>query len=1230
MPWSEAQVKAIETKNKNLLVAAAAGSGKTAVLVERIIRRLLRGECDVDKLLVVTFTNAAAAEMRARIEAALHEKIEQDPQALGLERQLILLSNASISTMHSFCQSVIRHNFQDIDLDPKFRLAGEQELQLIRQEVMEDLFEQKYAAGDEAFLRFADEYGNEHGDEALYHIVLHLYQYAQSQPFPWLWLDSLARPFQLAADAALADTVWMKIVRQDIRRVLDDVQARIGETLELAGRLGAEFYEPVLVQDRDIVDRLQAVFDTGSWDELQQAFLAVKFAVLRTPKGTDEAVREAVKKPREAVKSSIKSLAEKYFQENEQELIEDMRAVAPVLATICNLTREFADAFAAEKKERVLADFNDLEHFALQILCLPGEHPGELLPSPAAVGLQQRFTEVMVDEYQDTNGVQEAILSLVRRQDRPNLFTVGDVKQSIYRFRLADPSLFLEKYRSYPQMGQDCERIDLSQNFRSRPEILSAINFIFSQVMVPGSMELDYDDAAALHAGPDYPVLSAGRTLAGPVEFDILDCDASSQSGEDAATQEGILSQDAEDEELRGFSLEAQHIANRLKALMAGNLQVFDKTLQAYRSLQWRDVVVLLRSVKGKANILLETLRTNDIPAYASVDAGYFEETEVRVMLALLTVIDNARQDIPLAAVLYSPIGGMGTAELAALRLTAPDEDLFTALLRANEPDSSLTPELRERVAVFLQQLEDWRRLARRVSVPALIWQLYRDTGYYEYVGGMPGGLLRQANLRMLCDRAEAYEQTDFRGLFRFLRFIGRMQEMDTDLAVARTLGESENVVRIMSVHKSKGLEFPVVVLADIGKSFNLMDAKDALLMHRTLGLGPYRVELDKSLRYPTFARQAVSAQIVQEDKAEELRVLYVALTRAREKLILVGSAHHLTAKAAAWCRYIHRTDVQLPDYAAIGAGSYLDWLGMAVCRHDDGAVLRDLADIGEDWVRPNYADSSRWQVNVIPAADIRADFAEHIASDAWLDRIQQHEPLPSTQYQSAVTQILDWKYNMRGLEEVPAKLSVTEIKRRFALEDMTDAQPLIPRQFAFKRPGFIQQTRHLTGTEYGTIMHSALQHIDLSGDLSLRGIREQLRSLVQRELLLPAQYEAVSPEVLQAFFASPLGMRMRAARRLWRELPFSRMLPAARFYPEVTDETAQIFSQGIIDVLFEEADGLVLLDYKTDRDTTAVRARQRYDIQIRLYREAVEGILHQKIKDSFLYMLHDGTTICM
>ncbi len=1251
MGWTREQSEAIETTGKNLLVAAAAGSGKTAVLVQRIIGLVLSGACDVDELLVVTFTHAAAEEMRTRLEAALTARLEEErdgQQCIRLERQLVLLSGASIQTIDSFCQSILRRSFAELDLDPKFRVAGEQELRLIQQDVLEELFERKYDEGREDFLAFADACGgSERGDEALYRLVLKLYGFSQSQPFPEEWLAELPEAFELQEGEGLKDTPWYEAVREEIRLTLETAGGGHGEAMELAEALGADFYAENLQEDGELLDALQDALQSSSWMKLYEAFQTHSFGKLKNaPKGTADEVKKPVQKARDSYKKRIQGIQEKYFRVTEEELLEDLRQAAPMLRELTGVTLEFLRDYGAAKHEKSIVDFSDLEHFALNILSSGGarDEAGRLVPSAAALELQAKYKTVMVDEYQDTNGVQEAILQLAAGEKPGSFFAVGDVKQSIYRFRLADPGLFLKKYLEYPEAGENYARIDLSRNFRSRAGVLAAVNFIFAQVMVPGTMELSYDRAAMLYPGLEYPEYRTGvekgkdtLTLEGPTELALL-VDDEPEDSKKAGKEESETEDGEEEEELRGAALEAQYIAGRLREFHSKGTPVYHADTGDYQPFHWRDAVILLRSVKGIANEMMEVLQKNDIPAYASVDAGYFEAQEIRVMLALLSVLDNARQDIPLAGVLLSPIGGFSAEDLSRIRLEAPEEDIYTALLRCGSPEVRIEPELARKTAQFADRLTRWRNLSRELSVPELIWQLYRDTGYYDYAGGLPGGLLKQANLRMLVDRAAAYEKTNFRGLFRFLRFVERMREMDTDLAAARTLGESEDVVRIMSIHKSKGLEFPLVFVAALGRKFNLMDASRPLvLMHRELGLGPYRVDLEGPMEYPTFARQAIAQKLCQESKAEEMRILYVALTRAREKLVLVGSAgkrEKLAQRADRWCRYVNRTACALPDYAVTEAGSFLDWIASAAARHSEGAVLREAAETPRQWAPIlDYEDSSHWEVRLVSTGDVRSP-GQHIREeDEFLRAVRDRKSLPETSCREAVEKVLDWKYDRKGLEGLPAKMSVTELKRRFAAEDEA-AVPMFParEEICFRRPDFRgEQQSRMTGAEYGTMMHSVMQHIDLRGDLSALGIRNQLENMAEQGLLKREHVGLIRYQKIAEFFSSPLGKRLCSGKEVYRELPFTRMMPAGIFSAEAENSSEHVLIQGIIDVLFRDQDGvLVLLDYKTDGDTDPIRAAARHRVQMTVYREALGEILGEEVGESYLYMLQDGTLIPM
>lgn len=1307
--WTKQQQQAIDLDQKNILVSAAAGSGKTAVLVERVVSHLLRPETeadswDVDKLLVVTFTKAAAAEMSERIGKRLQEAItkelakeeqQQDKRLISrLQKQVILLSSASISTIDSFCQTIIKNNFDALgDLDPKFRVAEENELLLLKQDVLEEMFEARYAEGDEKLLHLGDQYGSDHGDGPLYDIILGLHEQAMNQPFPEDWLTRLAKDFpgRHGQLAKLKDcTQWWPVIMEALQRGMSRAWDCYGAmellVTEVEDKKAKDKFQERLERANGILTKLTEALQQD-WEDIYQAFRDLDYketGFQSLPGGKmniDPDLRSQIKDANTAMKDAVTALKDTYILDQEQVMVEDLQSIAQDVDCLVELTLDFTQRFAAAKGEKNIIDYGDMEHFALQVLLAPDSTPEKPMPSEVALSLRSRYQEIMVDEYQDTNEVQDTIVRLIAGEKRGNLFIVGDVKQSIYGFRASEPGLFMAKYDSYGQAGQQehSELITLGRNFRSRKEILSAVNFIFAQLMTKEPMAINYDEKAMLNPGEPYgygePVTGEIMPLTQAVELDILaengvrdEAAQGEETGKAAKEERQEEEAEGEEEELKSFQLEAQYIAQRLKELKAAGYQVFDKDIKddvnhGYRDIRWKDMVILLRSTSGKAEILQDTLQANDIPVYANASGGYFQATEIQIMTSLLAVIDNAQQDIPLAAVLYSPIVGLDTEQLAQVRLVDKKANLYQALMAANSPDSALPSEIKAKLDGFLAQLSSWRQLAQRIGVPELLWQLYQDTGYYDYVGCMPGGVLRQANLRMLITRAREFEQTDFRGLFRFLGFLDKIQSMENDLSVARTIGENEDVVRVMTIHKSKGLEFPVVVLADMGKRFNQQDLTQGLLVHKRLGLGLDCFDLAKSVKYPSFGRMAVKAQLLQESKAEELRVLYVALTRAREKLIMVGRVKDMGKAAAKWCQQLDYVPEQLtqeldvnagkallnqtlPEYVLAEANSYLDWVGPAVARHREAAVLATYIGMSEDEYAQHVGHmanamgvEAHWQINVVAAESLKAQQQLSEAEETDLAVIGRGESFKVDEaVSSRVAALLDWRYDYQGTRELPAKLSVSDIKRRFAAEvaELEAGQQAMAqkeqRTYSFPRPQFLQrqdeaEQRRTSGAEYGTLMHSVMQHLELAGQLDEADVRQQLQQMVEREIITKHQLQLVNVAQVVSFWASPMGQRLVHAKSLWRELPFSRMLEASDYYAVAPGH--RIFNQGVIDVLFEEADGsLILLDYKTDRDTAPETVKAKYQKQLELYGQAVEGILGRKVRESYLYMLRDNTLI--
>lgn len=1243
--WTEEQRDAIAGQGGNLLVSAAAGSGKTAVLVERIIRRITdrKDPADADRLLVVTFTNAAAAEMRDRIGHALAREIEKHPASKHLHRQMALLGRASISTIHSFCLDLLRQHFYRLDLDPSFRVADETECALIQADVLEDLFEQRYAAENSPlFTDLVDCYGGKRDDSVLQENVLSAYNFARSTVNPAGWLEKLPESYNLEENCSFDQVPWCGVLKKSLENEIENIIAALDQAVNMAMKPGGpRVYLDNLEEERDMFTRLLHDCAAGaSWSALYNSFKDISFAKLKScrKEGAGQQLAEQARKLRDSAKKKAAAIQKEYFGRSPEEICGELRKLYPLVKELAGLVLDFGEAYRKAKTARGVVDFGDLEHYSLRILSDKGPHG--LSPSPAAVGLRDRYEEVLVDEYQDINAVQEAILQLVSRQEegRRNLFMVGDVKQSIYRFRLADPGLFLQKYVVYSP-GRDSRerRIDLSKNFRSRRGLVDAVNFVFRQLMTPSVGEIAYDRSAELIYGAEYPP-PVGECPAPDeaVEVHLIENDAaengSGQSAGDPGESAAQVSEGEElaefEEELDAMQKEARLIAAKIKELVgsAGGKQAFaiyDRDIKTYRPVNYRDVVVLLRATSGHANTFVEEFRQNDIPAYAELATGYFEATEVETVLSLLKIIDNPLQDVPLAAVLRSPLVGLNAGDLVRIRLCSRRGYYFLAVVAASLSDQG---ELSKVLLGFLEKLEKWRTAARRGALADLIWSIYRETGYYDYVGGLPGGGQRQANLRSLYNRARQYEASTFRGLFLFLRFIERVREGGRDLGAARALGEKENVVRIMSIHKSKGLEFPVVFIAGLGKKFNFKDLNSDMLFHKDLGLGLQLVDAAARVTYAAISKLALKQKLKMEALAEEMRILYVALTRAREKLVLVGSGRGLRKSARRWCGPAGTSGWTLPDGYLSGAATYLDWLGAALARHRDGAEVRNMGLFEGNPAEIAAGDSSRWKVFF--HAGLEKNDAKETSCPELLAKIQKKEPLAAEgEYAGIINDRLSWHYPSAEVVGLASKVSVTELKRRFdrevAEEDgaARDYRPKIG-----GRPLFMREERGLTAAEKGSALHLVMQNIDLKGALASGDIENEIAGMVVREILTEEQASAVPVEKIAAFFAGPLGKRILAGRQVLRELPFTLALPAAEVYPGLQGCSGEkVIIQGVVDCLVDEGDGFLLVDYKTDAlpPGQAESALARYRGQLNLYARAVEDILARPVKEKLIYLFH-------
>jgi ATP-dependent helicase/nuclease subunit A len=1250
--WTNDQWKAIYSKNQDILVAAAAGSGKTAVLVERMIQRILSEDdpVNVDELLVVTFTNASAAEMRHRIGEALEKAIQADPKSVNLRKQLTLLNRAAISTLHSFCLEVIRKYYYLIDLDPGFRIADATEVQLLRDEVMDELFEDEYSKSDNGpFFALVDAFTNDRSDDALQNIIRDVYNFAVSNPSPEQYLSSMIGMYDVNEETEIEELPFADMLFDDIELQLQGALGLLNQGLTITKLPGgpAPRAENFIGDIQYIESLLEA--KNESWDALYSLIQKIPFARAKTCKGDefDKELMEKAQDLRKKAKKILTNLQSDLFMRRPDSFLKDMKELKPYIDTIVALVQSFSERFATVKREKGLVDFGDLEHYCLQILTEELCADGTRLPSAAAIFYQNRFKEVLVDEYQDTNMVQEAILQLVKSGEEMNgnLFMVGDVKQSIYRFRLAEPNLFLSKYRRFSVDGEGGGlRIDLAQNFRSRKEVLDGTNYLFKQIMGERVGEIQYDEAAELKLGASYPA-----EVPYQVELILVDqgekrVEMESENSSSESIEEAIADAMFDTEELAQSQLEARVMAQKITELIEAKTPVYSPKTKSTSTLKYRDIVILLRSMPW-ANQIIEEFKQQGIPVYANLSSGYFEATEVTIMLSLLKVIDNPYQDIPLAAVLRSPLVGVTEEELAQIRIHQKSGSFYDALIGFSLAEPSFEyGELYEKVRVFLEQLKDWRTRARQGVLSQFIWKLLRETKFYEFVGGMPGGKQRQANLRALFDRARSYESTSFRGLFRFLRFIERMQERGDDLGTARALGEQEDVVRIMTIHSSKGLEFPVVFIAGLNRNFNIRDTQKPYMLDKEYGFAAKYVDPVKRIAYPSLPQLAFKRKKKMEMLSEEMRVLYVALTRAKEKLFLLGTVKTIEKSLGKWEGAMERHDWLLPDYDRATASTYLDWVGPSLVRHEDcseeltGGVSGNLALLPEEITQ----HPSDWRVVLLNATDIAGVTEEKTESELTLmDFVEKGMSVPvSTDESELIRAQLSWQYGFKVAATHRSKQSVSEIKRQLELFDAESGNDL-KKKFSkplFRRPRFMQE-KALTPAERGTAMHMVMQHIDFSREINDIYLGILLDEMVEKELLTVEQQDVIDTNQIVAFFHTELGVRLQKAPKIRRETPFSVTVPASEVYADWSGEEEIVLVQGIIDCLFEDEVGTVLLDYKTDSiegrfkggfDEAMSVLSDRYHVQIDLYAKAVETILKKQIDEKYLFFFDGGYVLAM
>ena len=1236
--WTNEQQSAINEKGSNILVAAAAGSGKTAVLVERIIRKIINDGIDIDKILVVTFTNAAASEMRERILDAIYKKIEENPEDSNLQKQIILLNKASICTIDSFCLDVIKNNFYEIDVSANTRIADGTEILLLKQEVLDDLFDEKYIANDLDFIDLINTYTKYNKDEELKDLILNIYTYIQASPFPEEWLEDKIKMFNIKEHEEyknFSNTPWGKIIITKVDEILENGILKL-ENIKRKMEKFTELDKFTAIINEDIYNYSYIKENLNDWDKSAVAIANFESKRWITDKKITNDLKDEAKEIKDNVKEEFKKVKE-LINCISEEANNDISDMYIILNKLKNLILEFSNRFYQKKREKNIMDFNDMEHLALKSLISKDEQ-GNIVKTDIAKRYAEKFEEIAIDEYQDSNLVQEYILTSVSKGN--NIFMVGDVKQSIYKFRQARPELFIDKYNKYkiePETNEN-RKIRLFKNFRSRKNILDFTNLVFKNIMSKKLGDIEYNQEEYLNLGASYLELLE-QNINTEIEIintseednDIWKNETQNKEMIEAKTQmiyqkentnseKDIEEGDEQSEErIEDVVLEARFIARRIKELIDSKYQVIDKK-QGKRNIKYKDIAILLRSISGTANVYEKEISALGIPVYSDSSGEYLQSIEIETIMALLRIISNPMQDIPLVTVMRSPIGNFTDNELIEIRMNDINANFYEALAKTDTP----------KVKKFLQLLDEIRQDEQYMALDEWIWNIYVKTGYMDYVSVMPNGNLRVSNLKMLFERAKQYESASFKGLFNFINFIDKIKFNSEDLTAAKIIGENENVVRIMSIHKSKGLEFPVVILAGTGKQFNFQDLNGKILLDQDLGIGPQYINYERHIEFKTLAKKALAIKAKNEAISEEMRVLYVALTRAKEKLIVVGRQKDVNKKMSEKQAIL---DIYLEDNKKINSyllekyKTYLDWLELIYLKEG----TENTKDI--------------FSVNINKKEDLIKDF-EHEKCE--LENIYEKIEYSTQKYNTPdnnktcdkIKEFLNWKYGYEGLEGIPTKTSVTKIKEMTRAEEIKENTKNIKINIQenekkemqvsiTQKPKFLNDSENnkITNAQKGTLMHLCVQKMNEKQEYDLKEINELINELKTKELISQAEAESINANKLLEYTKSNLWEELKTAKEINKEKPFYINVKASRLYENIRDiEDEDILVQGIIDLYYiDKEDKLVLVDYKTDyiekgKENELV---EKYKEQLKLYKEALESALQRKVDKMEIYSLY-------
>lgn len=1173
---------------------------------------------DIDKILVVTFTNAAASEMRERILDAIYKKIEESPDDANLQKQIILLNKASICTIDSFCLDVIKNNFYEIDVSANTRIADGTEILLLKQEVLDDIFEEKYIENDKDFLDLIDTYTKYNRDEDLKDLILNIYTYIQASPFPEEWLEEKVKMFDIKENAEysnFSNTPWGKIIIQNVDEILENGILKL-QNLKRKMERFPELEKYTNVVNEDINNYLYIKENLKDWDKSATIISEFKNKTWPTDKKITNDLKDEAKDIRDSVKDEFKKVKD-LINCLSQEANDDIEYMYTILEKLKNLILEFSDRFYQKKREKNIMDFNDMEHLALKMLVKKDEL-GNVVKTDIAKRYEEKFEEIDIDEYQDSNLVQEYILTSVSKGN--NIFMVGDVKQSIYKFRQARPQLFIEKYNKYKLYPGDNEdrKIQLFKNFRSRKNILDFTNLVFENIMSKELGDIDYNQDEYLNLGASYVDISEQNLK---TEIEIID---TSDEDNDIWKTEQELDNNIEntegdnqtEERVEDVVLEARFVAKKIKELIDSKYQVVDKKL-GKRDIKYKDISILLRSMTGVANIYEKEISELGIPVYSDSSGEYLQSTEIETIMSLLRIINNPMQDIPLVTVMRSPIGNFTDNELIEIRMNDRNSNFYDALTKTDTP----------KVKKFLGLLEELREDEQYMALDEWIWNIYIKTGYMNYVSLMPNGNLRVSNLKMLFERAKQYESASFKGLFNFINFIDKIKFNSEDLTSAKIIGENENVVRIMSIHKSKGLEFPVVILAGTGKQFNFQDLNEKILLDQDLGIGPQYINSERHIEFKTLAKKALSIKAKNEAISEEMRVLYVALTRAKEKLIVVGRQKDVNKKMSDKQKVLEiysEDNKKINPYLLQKYKTYLDWIELIYLK-EGTASTKDVFSVNIN-KKADLIKNSKQEDNEIE--DIYAKIKNNAES---------HNNVENQETKDKIKQLLNWKYPYTEVSEIPTKTSVTKIKELANAEQIQertkdlkiDIQEDSTQTSISAKPKFLKDSKDnkITNAQKGTVMHLCVQKMNEKEEYDLLKIQNLIEELRTKEIISSTEADCIDANRLLGYTRSNLWQELKEAKEINKEKAFYINVKASKLYNNISKEMDEdILVQGIIDLYYiDKNDNIVLVDYKTDyvekgKEELLV---EKYKEQLNLYKEALEKSLNRKVKNMGIYSLY-------